>query len=77
MTARRLAPMKRQRITEREQAEAEAKNRRHRDDLLADLQAREAARRGAPPEPEGPVAQTDEVPASDDEPHAPPAPPAA
>lgn len=69
--------MKRPRITEREQAEAEAKNRRHREDLLADLQAREAARRETSIAPDGPATPTDEAPASDEDPPAPPEPPAA
>ena len=49
--------MKRRKISEREEAEAVEKARLHRDELLADLQAREAARRHVstpvtPPTPE-------------------------
>ena len=40
--------MKRRKISQREEAEAVEKARLHRDELLADLQAREAARRQVP-----------------------------
>lgn len=42
---------KRRQVSEREREEAEEKARHHRDELLARLQAREAARRGKAPSP--------------------------
>ena len=51
--------MKRRKISEREEAEAVEKARLHLDELLADLQAREAARREVvtPATPATPEAQ--------------------
>jgi hypothetical protein len=53
-----LPAVKRRKISEREEAEALEKAELHRNDLLADLQAREAARREAlrPSAPEEPAA---------------------
>lgn len=42
---------KRRQVSEREREEAEENARHHRDELLAQLQAREAARRGEAPAP--------------------------
>jgi hypothetical protein len=74
-----LPAVKRRKISEREEAEAVEKARLHRDELLADLQAREAARRRVPtpetpatPEVQGPPKEPTESPAeSPEEPEAP------
>jgi hypothetical protein len=72
-----LPAVKRRKISEREEAEALEKAELHRNDLLADLQAREAARREAltPAAPEEPAASPEpeaELPAdAHDEPENP------
>jgi hypothetical protein len=65
-----LPAVKRRKISEREEAEAVEKARLHRDELLADLQAREAARRQVVT-PEAPAAP--EAEATPEKPAEPPA----
>jgi hypothetical protein len=68
-----LAAVKRRKISEREEAEALEKAELHRNDLLADLQAREAARREAlkPSAPEEPAASPEPPADAHDEPEIP------